>query len=279
MKKYINKFKTDTSYFLMNTTAPIPLFGKNRELAKLAQLKFNEITTGHSEQVVRGKKFIIHEFGEGDKKALVCHGWMSSSVHMVKQIHNLVDSGFKVYAIDFPGHGQSKGFKCSWKDAVEAILIAQRLKGKFDLVLGHSFGGGMLVNASALSHLTKEFKDFLEAKQYVLLASALSVNVPVRIFSRLTGLRKSAQAKLEEKIVIDANIDLEKMSARYLQTNFPTDSKFLLIHGTKDKVVKVEESRDFAKLGENVQLIELDDIGHLNIIYSDKIIDLINESI
>jgi pimeloyl-ACP methyl ester carboxylesterase len=192
---------------------------------------------------------------------------------------NLVDLGYKVYAIDFPGHGQSKGFKCSWKDAVEAILITQRLKGKFDIVLGHSFGGGMLVNASALSHLTTEFEDFLDAKKYVLLASALSANVPIRIFSQLTGLGKSGKVPLQEKIVIDANIDFDKMSARFLQTNYPTDSKFLLIHGTKDKIVKIHESRDFAKMGEKVKLIELDNIGHLNIIYSDKIIDIINENL
>jgi hypothetical protein len=111
------------------------------------------------------------------------------------------------------------------------------------------------------------------------LASALSVNVPIRIFSRLTGLKKNSQSHLRDKITVDANIDFEKMSARYLQTNFPTDSKFLLIHGIKDKVVRIDESRDFAKMGEKVDLIQLSDIGHLNIIYSDKIIDLINEKI
>jgi pimeloyl-ACP methyl ester carboxylesterase len=92
----------------------------------------------------------------GDRSAgpiLVIHGLDTSKqvMHLISAA--LADSGFEVYAIDLPGHGDSSvGFQTDL--AQQAIWNAKRFIGDKTIVLGHSLGAGLLLDLAATEQFT-----------------------------------------------------------------------------------------------------------------------------
>ncbi len=80
-------------------------------------------------------------------------------------------------------------------------------------------------------------------------------------------------------MVEDAQIEYEQMCALYLESTYPTDTKYLAIHGDKDRVVYPEESRHFAKLNDKVHYIEKAGMNHVDVIYDDSILSDISDFI
>jgi pimeloyl-ACP methyl ester carboxylesterase len=78
-------------------------------------------------------------------RVLVAHGLDSSSHVMNLLSYGLADAGFEVFSIDFPGHGESRaGF-----NAIQARNVVGQVLDKLGpdtAVLGHSFGGGVLLD-------------------------------------------------------------------------------------------------------------------------------------
>jgi hypothetical protein len=84
---------------------------------------------------------------------LVVHGLDVSkeTVGLVSQA--LADGGFDVYAIDLPGHGDSKaGFQTDL--AQRAISNAKRHLGEKTIVVGHSMGAGLLLDLAETEHFS-----------------------------------------------------------------------------------------------------------------------------
>jgi len=89
----------------------------------------------------------IHYFGNDTTKGrvLVVHGLDVSKETVGFLSQALADGGFDVYAIDLPGHGDSKvGFQTDL--AQRAISNAKRHLGEKTIVVGHSMGAGLLLD-------------------------------------------------------------------------------------------------------------------------------------
>jgi pimeloyl-ACP methyl ester carboxylesterase len=81
-------------------------------------------------------------------RILVVHGLDVSKEVMNIISEALADGGFEVYAIDLPGHGDSK-FPFQMDLAEQAIHNAYAFVGKDAAVLGHSLGAGLLMDLAA----------------------------------------------------------------------------------------------------------------------------------
>lgn len=81
-------------------------------------------------------------------RVLVVHGLDVSWEVMSLISEALVDGGFEVYAIDLPGHGDSKA-KFETARAEEAIRNTFAQLGDNTIVLGHSLGAGLLLDLAA----------------------------------------------------------------------------------------------------------------------------------
>jgi pimeloyl-ACP methyl ester carboxylesterase len=89
----------------------------------------------------------IHYFGETPNRGrvLVVHGLDVSKETIGLFSSALADGGFDVYAMDLPGHGDSKvGFQTDL--AQQAISNAKRYLGEKIFVAGHSMGAGLLLD-------------------------------------------------------------------------------------------------------------------------------------
>ncbi len=96
----------------------------------------------------------IHTFAPNSSRGrvLVVHGLDSSKDTMQLISATLTDAGFEVYNIDLPGHGDSTaGF--------DAALARETLRDvvdelKPDIVVGHSLGGGLLLDLAGDQHFS-----------------------------------------------------------------------------------------------------------------------------
>lgn len=264
----MRSLKVEASFQMMKTPLPYKLFGKYKKLVMDARTEFKSLV--HREFFINdgGVKFYVYQFNsKANKKALVVHGWMSESPHMLMYIKYLIARDYQVICLDLPGHGRSPKAFLTWQKAVKAILSVDQSFGPFDLSLGHSFGGGMLMNSTSVSMLSKEFETRFLAKKHVLIASALSVNTPIRLYTKMMQLSNKQVEMLRKRVSEDAGIPFDQMNSHYLYENFPQDSKIMLIHGTKDFVVDIQESQKLAALSENIQLVELKDMGHFKVLF------------
>jgi pimeloyl-ACP methyl ester carboxylesterase len=91
--------------------------------------------------------FRLKPSGESHGKVLVVHGLNANKNFMQLFSAALADAGFEVYAIDLPGHGDSRvGFSTSL--ARDAVLRTIDYVGGFTAAVGHSLGGGLLLDVA-----------------------------------------------------------------------------------------------------------------------------------
>jgi pimeloyl-ACP methyl ester carboxylesterase len=86
--------------------------------------------------------------GTSRGRVLVIHGLDVTREVMSLASEALVDGGFEVYAIDLPGHGDSRA-KFDTERAEEAIRNTVAKLGEDTIVLGHSLGAGLLLDLAA----------------------------------------------------------------------------------------------------------------------------------
>ncbi|MEM7647093.1 MAG: alpha/beta hydrolase, partial [Pseudomonadota bacterium] len=214
------------------------------------------------------KKFVAYSFNSRAKKrALVVHGWMSKSVYMTKVIETLIANDYHVVALDLPGHGGSPSTTLSWKDSVKAILQAQKHFGAFDLALGHSYGGAMILSSTAVKNEVDDIPGILGVKDVVMMASPARIQTAIDLFSGKIGLNDLEKKEFIQLIEKESGAELSKLDGVYLQRTYPTKTKIHCIHDLSDKVIPFEDSDYLSTLGDRVSVIKIKSLGHLKIIY------------
>lgn len=208
---------------------------------------------------------VAHDFrsvaGHGAPAVLVLHGWRSRTEHMRTIVETLNGEGFRVIALDLPGHGMSPGRRLNMAIAVAAVRAAADWFGPFAAIVGHSFGGAVAVNAVAGS---VRGVAPVAAKRLVLVSAPSSMPAIFEDFSRFLGLGTKAQLALARQVERVAGHPLEDYvgSEQLRVLDIPT----LAIHAPDDKEVPFEEARRFEAAGRHVRLMRAPGRGHRRIL-------------
>lgn len=224
---------------------------------------------------------VIHHFAQPKnkqaRKILITHGWMSRAAYMARFIRQLHNQGYEIYALDFPAHGDAKGVQLPWVDAVRILRQTLNRFGPFHTVLGHSFGGSMLLNMLNLSHQLPEWKLHDEPERVILLGSPTRMRTPVTSIARRLNLSGHGYQLFRTLIEKNAGIDIGRLDFRHYtsQSNTP----FLCVHGENDRTVVPEESIVFCSQYEHAQLNLVPDADHINILYDPRVEDSVTEFI
>ena len=80
-----------------------------------------------------------HEWGEGDRTAILVHGITSDGATWARVAPALVERGYRVVAVDLRGHGASP--RAGYSPAAWAGDLLETLPPRADLAIGHSLGG------------------------------------------------------------------------------------------------------------------------------------------
>ncbi|WP_416066412.1 alpha/beta hydrolase [Rhizobium sp. ZK1] len=213
---------------------------------------------------VEGKRAHAYRLNGGAlgrrKRYLVTHGWGSGMAYMADLVTMLAATGAEVIALDFPGHGRSGGRFLHMALAVKAIAAAEARFGRFDAVIGHSFGGAALM-VSALAMLP-DVKP-VSAERLVLIGSPSEMQWLFTDFGRMLRLKPAAQEALEDVVYRITGRRLEDFDAGKRANH--VGKPVLVIHAEDDKEVSAAHARRYAASGGHVRLSWANGFGHRRI--------------
>lgn len=198
---------------------------------------------------------------------LVIHGWHSRTEYMKTIVEGFRDAGYRVLALDLPGHGHSSGRRLNMVLAVDAVRAAGEWFGPFRAVVGHSFGGAVAVNAAVGS---VEGIAPLATERLVLIAAPSSMPAIFEDFGRFLNLGPRSQVVVNDQVERIAGRPLSHYvgSEQLALTPVPT----LVIHAPDDREVSPDSARMFAAAGEHVRLYWARGLGHRRILADPEVV-------
>ncbi|MBO6716396.1 MAG: alpha/beta fold hydrolase [Rhizobiaceae bacterium] len=198
---------------------------------------------------------------KGTPTVLVLHGWRSRAAHMSGYISGLVQGGFRVIALDLPGHGESSGRRLNMANAVASVYAADQWFGPFSAIVGHSFGGAVAANAIIGS---VEGVPAVRAGRLVTVSAPSSMPAIFREFGRFLNLGTRAQTALAARVLKLTGRPLEEFVVARQLAEHPLPA--LVIHAPDDKEVPASEAESMAKAGPHVRLHWAPGLGHRRIL-------------
>jgi pimeloyl-ACP methyl ester carboxylesterase len=209
---------------------------------------------------------VVHDFATGHARrgaptVLVLHGWGSRAAHMAGIIAQLDHAGFRVIALDLPGHGESGGRSLNMATAVRAVAETEAWFGPFASMVGHSFGGAVAANAIVGS---VRGVAPVAAKRLVMVSSPSSMPSLFKDFGRFLNLGTRTQTALADRVERLAGRPLEEfvVANQLVGATLPV----LVLHAPDDKEIPAKEAVALAAAGPHVQLEWKPGIGHRRIL-------------
>lgn len=254
-------------YQMFITPLNIPIEKKYRIYATRA-LEFFASSRSEFLSFDTPRHHVIHRFNQPDnpqaKKVLITHGWMSRAAYMAHIVNALHREGYDVYALDFPAHGEAKGRQLPWTDAV--IILRQLLNdiGPFYGVVGHSFGGSMLLNSLTLAYQFPEWEIRTEPERVIMMGSPTRMRVPVSKFAREFKLSGKGYLHLRELFRQHSTIDIRQLDFRHFTSK--AQLPFLCIHGKEDRHIVPSESSIFCQHYPYASLAILPEADHVSVL-------------
>jgi pimeloyl-ACP methyl ester carboxylesterase len=183
-------------------------------------------------------------------------------------IVRLLAEGYRVVALDLPGHGASEGRSLNMATAVAAVGEAVLWLGPFRAIVGHSFGGAVALNA--VSGSVRGVAPVL-ADRLVLISAPSSLPSLFEDFAAFLRLGPRTQTVLVERVGhITGRVLEDFVGAEQLRRlSVPT----LVVHAPDDKEVAFANALAFAKAGRHVTLARADGLGHRRIISDERALD------
>ncbi|RCS25303.1 alpha/beta hydrolase [Phyllobacterium salinisoli] len=198
--------------------------------------------------------------------SLVVHGWGSRTADMLAIIDALLDAGERVVSIDLPGHGASPGRALHMVQAIASVDAAWRQFGPFHAMIGHSFGGAVIVNAAAG---TAPCYPARTPEKLVTIAAPHSMTEVFDGFGRMVGLRRDVRDAMDREVLQLACSPLSAFDTDHVLRSLKIPT--LVIHARDDKEVSAKSAESKAKAGPHVTLHWADGLGHRRIIASGQV--------
>jgi len=195
------------------------------------------------------------------RKALLVHGWNSRSLHLLALARSLNDAGIDTVLLDLPGHGASTGRHLHLGKGIEAVDAAWRHHGPFDVMIGHSFGGAVVLNTALGSAMCVPAR---RPKRLVTIGAPNSLPALFRWFGRRIGLPPVAQEALERRVLslLGRSLDLFVAGDQLADTDLPV----LVIHDMDDTDVLYTDALRMARAGRHVRLHTTSGLGHRRVL-------------
>lgn len=216
-------------------------------------------------------QFTVYVFGEGNKVALVSHGWGETSSSFEQVIQSLLEQGFKVVSVDHVGHGESQGSRShllSFIDSLDLTIAHCEKQGDtVDTIIGHSMGGMAILNLPEAR---------LQNAKIILIA------VPVQFFSLMFDTVErfgiSRQLLLGLLDVITARYGKTWIELQSENQLYKLHDKIVFIHDENDRVAPIADTVEYVSKAP-VTLIKTQGLGHKRILSDTGVIEHIRASL
>ncbi|MDO8592529.1 MAG: alpha/beta hydrolase [bacterium] len=203
------------------------------------------------------------------------HGWQSEARHL----NNILSNCRNLIALDLPGFGQSQPPKEAWGIADYAEFLKNFLSKLYvndPILIGHSFGGSIIIKYAALGHGAKKIilidssgirKKTLKKSLYNILAKTFKLGFALPGLNKFTGAaRKKFYKKIGSLDYVNTGglkktyqkIISEDLSADLTKISMPTE----IIWGEDDREVPLSDARAMNNLIKHSRLHVIKQAGH-----------------
>ncbi|MDH4439663.1 MAG: alpha/beta hydrolase [Rhizobium sp.] len=209
---------------------------------------------------------------ETPARILVVHGWGSRAEYLTELAMGLLDAGAEVVLLDLPGHGASSGRRLDLKIAAEAIVAAERHFGRFDGVVGHSFGGASVMMAAGAI-----FNDFrrLEARRIALIGAPSSIGEVFSGFATAIGLGRPGLSALRARAIDLGGRAIEDLDCVAVARRL--DRPLLVVHAEDDKEVNVGHAQRYIGVSPRIRHLWANGHGHRRIVSAPEVIRAVGD--
>ncbi|MFK7935481.1 MAG: alpha/beta fold hydrolase [Saprospiraceae bacterium] len=206
-----------------------------------------------------------YEWGDGDRIALLIHGWESRGTALRSFVPDLLKKGFRVVAMDGPAHGDSEGTQTDLPDFGGAIIAMIRHLGEVEALICHSFGGAS--SSYALAELATDIK----VKTMVYVGTPYSVEVPFENVSKAFNVPAGVAARFRKNLAKLVGRDISEFRIEKFRPNLPF-KRVLVVHDRQDDDVPFSSGERIAKDWDIANLLVTDGYGHFVVMKNPDVI-------
>nr|WP_262915244.1 alpha/beta hydrolase [Niabella ginsengisoli] len=204
----------------------------------------------------------------GSKKALIVHGFRSSSINFQHFATKLAAKGYEVMAFDAPAHGLSEGKMLNAVDYKNYIAAVNQQFGPFDAYLCHSFGG------LAVSMNLAEMADNKKIRTALIAPAANSKQLIESFFKEMHIANKKVQEHFYATINKLSGKDIEWFSIKRCVEDIQGD--IFWIHDTNDHITPINDALEIQKMKQpNFRFMFTNGLGHRRIYRDSEVISAI----
>jgi len=201
------------------------------------------------------KEIQVYKYGYSKKKVLILHGWAGRGTQLFTISDKLLENRYMVISIDGPAHGFSEGKRTNMTEFAETVKVIQDTYGPFEVAIGHSFGGMVLLKSTA---------DFLKINKLVVIGTANDVRNIIHDLASKLQLKAAVAEYVLKKLQKQFKTNLETITSAASATKI--DIQTLVIHDTADKEVPVSCAYEIRQNLSKGTLLITNGLGHQRIL-------------
>ena len=177
--------------------------------------------------------------GTRHQTIVMVHGWTTSRQEPMSKGHYLHDAGYNLLLFDLRGHGASDGRYTTFAsaepdDALAAVALARSLDGGPIALFGYSMGAATVIQAGARS---AGVSAVVEDSGYSSFGDVVRAS-----FTRSTRLPPDPFVE-PVFAIFQADLGIDANRIRPVDAAARLDKPLLVIHGSADQLVPVEQGR------------------------------------
>jgi pimeloyl-ACP methyl ester carboxylesterase len=192
-------------------------------------------------------------WGDDGPAILLVHGWEGHTGRMIPLVEPLLNAGYRVFALDAPGHGLSPQAKTHLLDVGQAIRAMMEQHGPFHGVIAHSFG-------AAATAIMLEDEPGLMPEKLVLLSPMRDLQQHFDIFARIGRLSPTMRERVHELAAGRVGRHFEQVST--VEAVRKLKRPGLVIHDRDDTLIPYDTGLSVASNWHGAQFITTEKLGH-----------------
>ncbi len=245
----------------------------NPRVRKLRDFE-EKILDNSRRESVKFKDFDIQTYSWGDtnhKLVFLVHGWEGQAGNLSGLVNLLLQKNYQVMAFDAPSHGKSSKGKTNMFEFTEFVSIMFK-KYQPDVIISHSLGS---VTTAGVLRRNKD----IHIKQWILVTAPYNFKDTIKDVSDFFGVTHRTVNKLIKMVEKDAGESIEMLNMKEYCGNLKNVSEALIVHSKKDKVLPIDLAHKVHKDFPQSELIELEDLGHYTILWSEELNQIISKKL
>ncbi|MFT5645655.1 MAG: putative alpha/beta hydrolase family esterase [Aureispira sp.] len=244
-------------------------FMSNPRVKKLRAFEEKILDQAEQERI-RFKTFDIQTYAWGNPKhkvALLVHGWEGQAGNFGAMIDILLAKNYYIIAFDGPSHGRSSKGNTNMFEFSELATVFLH-KYKPTTIISHSFGS--VTTMIAMSNNVD-----IPVKEWIAVTTPHDFKDRIEQISETLGVGTKTINKVVKMVESDMGVSIDSLNVKNYGSKIKHVENALIVHSKTDKVLPIESARIAHKEISQSQLIELDNLGHYSILWSDELKEIV----